>query len=159
LPAHASAAPGYAYEDDDEDDGEGDEFDDRRAGPSGRVRRGRRGRLRPLASFSKPVLAGAALVVVLLLGFVTFLAVGGGDDSNQSPTVTASGRYDPQLRRLFMEECLRSSQGNTAYCTCSLEKLEATYTQAEYIRFNDNVNDAESKRAIREVYQSCRAVE
>lgn len=102
------------------------------------------------------------MIAVMLLGFVTFLVVGGGGGEAQGEGSTppaASGRYNPEVRRLFLEECIRASQGATAYCACTLEKLEAAYSQAEYIQFSDNVDDTKSKRIIREISQSCRAAE
>jgi hypothetical protein len=146
-----------AARDDDDIDDDADPYDDDDA--DGPARRGRFGPLRPLISLPRPVLVGIGLVVVMLLGFTTFIVVGGGGEKGGTPrpSAAAGGRYAPQVRQLFLDECTRASQGDANYCACTLEKLEATYSQAEYIKFSNNVDDAESKRIIREVSQSCRA--
>jgi hypothetical protein len=115
-----------------------------------------------LGSLPKPALAGLVLVVVLLLGFAVFAVFGGlfggdGEEGITAPPPRPAGRYDDQVRQVFLDECNRVSKGATAYCTCTLEKLEAAYSQGEYLEFSDNVGDAKSQRIIREISESCRA--
>ncbi|ABD10022.1 hypothetical protein ThrDRAFT_02143 [Frankia casuarinae] len=107
-----------------------------------------------------PLLIGAAVVLVCLgLGVIGFLALGGGgSDSGTAagPAAAEKGRYSPEVRQAYLSSCLDVSNGNEGYCTCTLEKLEAGYTQEEYQRFSDNVQSESSQRIVREIYAACR---
>jgi hypothetical protein len=124
---------------------------------------GSRGRFGRLGSLPRPVLAGLSLAVLALLVLGAFLVLGGGDDDGgggtaaPAATSTRGARYDDKVRRVFLEECVRVSEGAAAYCTCTLEKLEAGYSQGEYLEFSDNVGDAKSQQIIRKISESCRA--
>jgi hypothetical protein len=107
-----------------------------------------------------PVLIGAIVVLVCVgLGIAGFLALGGGGSDGGSPSgASAAGRgvYDKSVRDAYLSSCLDVSNGNEGYCTCTLDKLEATYTQEEYQRFSANVQSASSQRIVREIYAACR---
>ncbi|WP_462185730.1 MULTISPECIES: hypothetical protein [unclassified Frankia] len=107
-----------------------------------------------------PLLIGAAVVLVCLgLGVIGFLALGGGGSGSGTaagPAAVGKGRYSPEVRRAYLSSCLDVSNGNEGYCTCTLEKLEADYTQEEYQRFSDNVQSESSERIVREIYAACR---
>jgi len=72
--------------------------------------------------------------------------------------VTAPGRghYDPSVRDAYLSSCLDVSNNNDGYCTCTLDKLEATYTQDQYQQFSANVQSDSSQRIVREIYAACR---
>lgn len=84
--------------------------------------------------------------------------------SNRTPragvltNVTAPGRghYDPSVRDAYLSSCLDVSNNNDGYCTCTLDKLEATYTQDQYQQFSANVQSDSSQRIVREIYAACR---
>ncbi len=114
------------------------------------------------------VLIGAAAVLVLLVGIGGYLALGGGGGDAAvgapvGPTAGASTgvvaglpvRYGQSLRTAYLQECMQVSHGLQAYCTCTLEKLEANYSQEQYEAFNRNVNSPETTRIVREISDQC----
>ncbi|WP_131748427.1 hypothetical protein [Frankia sp. Cppng1_Ct_nod] len=136
-----------------------------RGRPVDGIRRAVRGR--SLAALPRSVLVGAAAVAMLLLGLGVFLATGGGGTgaaAGSSPNVTAgaqakSARYEQQVRTAYLDECMQVSGGLRDYCTCTLEKLEADYTQAEYMAFSKDVGSPESTRVVREISDQCVSAE
>jgi hypothetical protein len=166
-PLARASAPGGADYDVDDDRLDGDEVEDD-GGVDGRVDAdgddlyGSRGRFGGLGSLPRPILAGLSLAVLALLVVGAFLVLGGGEEDHggtaaPASTSTRGGRYDEKVRRVFLDECVRVSEGAAAYCTCTLEKLEAGYSQGEYLEFSDNVGDAKSQQIIRKISESCRA--
>lgn len=69
-------------------------------------------------------LVAAAIVTALV-------AAGCGDDGDT--------RYDPEVRRLFLEGC--TQEGDPDFCECSLSELEKRYTQEEFVRHSIDAAD------------------
>ncbi|MBX6390107.1 MAG: hypothetical protein IRZ08_14130 [Frankia sp.] len=148
---------------DDED--EDDEDDGRFAGP-GRAP----GQARGIAGLlsGKPrvlVIAAAAAVVVLLVGGAFLLrSLGGGDGGERGGNAAGGGaatanRYDDNIRKSYLDVCLRDSNGKEAYCNCTLEKLEAGYSQDEFLRMNADVQSDAAQRVIQEIRAACKDLE
>lgn len=99
-----------------------------------------------------------AFALVVALGVAGFLVLGGGDDSGSTASASSAGvgRYDAAVRKDYIDACLGVSDGNERYCTCTLEKLEADYTQEQYLAFNSDVESDNSQRIVREIYAACR---
>ncbi|WP_163547523.1 hypothetical protein [Candidatus Frankia nodulisporulans] len=109
----------------------------------------------------RPIVLIVATVALVCLGLalVGYLALGGGDSgTGQTAGATTSGhaQYDKDVRNAYLGSCLDVSNGNESYCTCTLDKLEATYTQEEYRRFSASVQSESSQRIVREIYAACR---
>ncbi|WP_165818706.1 serine/threonine-protein kinase [Frankia canadensis] len=66
------------------------------------------------------------------------------------------GHYDASVRDAYLSSCLDVSNNNDGYCTCTLDKLEATYTQEQYQQLSANVQSDSSQRIVREIYAACR---
>ncbi|MCM3926123.1 hypothetical protein ND748_31200, partial [Frankia sp. AiPs1] len=107
-----------------------------------------------------PLLIAAIVVLVCVgLGVAGFLAFGGGGSDGGSAVGAAAagkGHYTKTVREAYLSSCLDVSNGNEGYCTCTLDKLEATYTEEEYKRFNASVQSESSRRIVREMYAACR---
>ncbi|MCK9902852.1 hypothetical protein CC117_19220 [Parafrankia colletiae] len=93
----------------------------------------------------------------------TASALAGGQPSPPTATPQAGtgppgARYDEAVRFSYLDTCLRSSGGNQAYCTCTLQALESRYTQADYLRVNAAPDSPEARRIIKEIYAACRAL-
>ncbi|WP_322766194.1 hypothetical protein [Frankia sp. Cr1] len=132
--------------------------------PSGEAD-GNAGRLPPgVTSLPRPALFTGAAVLALLLGLGGWL-VFGRDGTNTaikvpvkvtaSPSVGSPRRYSEPVRAAYLDECVQVSGGLRTYCTCTLEKLEATYPEDRYLAFNNNVNSADSTRVVREIADQC----
>ncbi|MCM3885182.1 hypothetical protein, partial [Frankia sp. R82] len=109
----------------------------------------------------RPVVLIVATVVLVFLGLgaVGYLALSGGDSAggpSTGATAAGHGQYDKDVRNAYLGSCLDVSNGNESYCTCTLDKLEATYTQEEYRRFSASVQSESSQRIVREIYAACR---
>ncbi|WP_322752464.1 hypothetical protein [Frankia sp. Cas3] len=132
--------------------------------PSGEAG-GNAGRLPPgVTSLPRPALLTGAAVLALLLGLGGWL-VFGRDGTNTavtvpvkvtaSPSVGSPRRYSEPVRAAYLDECVQVSGGLRTYCTCTLEKLEATYPEDRYLAFNNNVDSADSTRVVREIADQC----
>ncbi|HEX2086164.1 MAG TPA: hypothetical protein VHF89_10815 [Solirubrobacteraceae bacterium] len=80
-----------------------------------------------------------------LVGLALALAACGGDDdenggggesantnTSENTEQQAGNRYPDQIRENFMNSCEQSSNGQTAVCECSLEKIEEQYSLDEF---------------------------
>ncbi|ABW16107.1 serine/threonine protein kinase [Parafrankia sp. EAN1pec] len=76
--------------------------------------------------------------------------------TTQAPAKDIGLHYDETIRSNYLDACLGVSDGNQPYCTCTLEKLEANYTQEEYLQYNANVDSPESQQVTRTIYNACR---
>ncbi|WP_261561463.1 hypothetical protein [Frankia tisae] len=121
---------------------------------------GRVGGLLRQARERPPLLIAAIVVLVCVgLGVAGFLALGGGGSDGGSAVGAAAagkGHYAKAVREAYLGSCLDVSNGNEGYCTCTLDKLEATYTEEEYKRFSASVQSESSRRIVREMYAACR---
>ncbi|AEH11182.1 MULTISPECIES: hypothetical protein [Protofrankia] len=128
-------------------------------------------RLSSVAALPRRVLIAAAVVVLLLVGVGGYLALGGddGDAVTNAPVNTVEGaspdtvaarpaQYSEALRADYLRECMQVSHGLQAYCTCTLEKLEANYPQDQYEQFNKSVNSPETTRIVQEISDQCVSV-
>ncbi|SBW28534.1 hypothetical protein FDG2_5732 [Candidatus Protofrankia californiensis] len=132
--------------------------------PAGRMARV----LSSVTVLPRRVLIGTAAVLMLLVGVGGYLIFGGGggDVAVGAPVEATAGpstgavtggplRYSEPLRTAYLQECMQVSNGLRAYCTCTLEKLEAGYPQDQYEALNKNVNSPETTRIIREISDQC----
>jgi hypothetical protein len=120
----------------------------------------RRGWFATLAR-SRGALLCLGLVAVMLLGFLTFVLIGGDDSSQQAAPGADSGRYDAEFRQSYLDTCIQASNNAAAadFCSCTLAKFEADYTQDEFVRLSSDSDGTESLQAVREVTESCRATQ
>jgi hypothetical protein len=101
----------------------------------------------------------AAVLAVLLVGVGLAVVLLRGSDRDGAPaetTAAGGGRYSATVRTNYMKDCLAESNGNQSYCNCTLQKLEAGYSQEEYLRFNADVRSDRSQQIIREIFTACR---
>lgn len=79
-------------------------------------------------------------------GTLLLLAVSCGGKKNDD--------YPVQVRQNFLSACQR--QGSTAkLCSCSLEKLEAKYSLAEYTKLEQALVTGQRANELIDVIQSC----
>jgi hypothetical protein len=138
-----------AFDDSAEDDETDDDDEDDRSARSRRRREGSGRRRILIAAVMAVLLVGVGLAVVLLRG-------SDGDGAPAETTAARGGRYNAAVRTNYMRDCLAESNGNQSYCNCTLQKLEAGYSQEEYLRFNADVRSDRSQQIIREIFTACR---
>ncbi len=136
-----------------------------RSGPSTGPADGEaRGFPRGIPPLPRSALIGGAAVLALLLGFGGWLLSGhtGGHTVSRGPAKAAASasagyprQYSAPVRTAYLEECVQVSGGLRAYCACTLEKLEATYPEDQYVAFNNNVNSSDSTKVVREIADQC----
>ncbi|OHV49710.1 hypothetical protein [Pseudofrankia sp. BMG5.36] len=135
---------------DDEDDEDDDEVgQENRGGLAGKLKTGR----------GRTLVFGAAALVVVLVAVILLLKVTGGGDSSpkgDSGTSTTAGRkYDDSVRKTYLDTCVGGNNGMTNYCNCTLDKLEAGYSQDDFLRLNADVQSAAAQRVIKDIRQAC----
>jgi hypothetical protein len=83
------------------------------------------------------------------------LALAGCGDGGDSKTTSTA--YPANVEHNFMTNCERTSSGNTTGCRCILDRLEATFTLAEFTQEDRDVSKgrAPSKR-FTDVVRTCR---
>ncbi|WP_322759523.1 hypothetical protein [Frankia sp. Cr2] len=122
---------------------------------------------RGVTSLPRPALVTGAAVLALLLGLGGWLAFGWDDKNTVAkvpatvtarPSAGSPRRYSEPVRAAYLDECVQVSGGLRTYCTCTLEKLEATYPEDQYLAFNNNVNAPDSTRVVREIADQCASV-
>ncbi len=123
-----------------------------------------RGFPRGISPLPRSALIGGAAVLALLLGFGGWLLFGhaGGHTVSHGPAKVAASvsagyprQYSGPVRTAYLDECVQVSGGLRAYCACTLEKLEATYPEDQYVAFNNNVNSSDSTKVVREIADQC----
>ncbi|WP_007520528.1 hypothetical protein, partial [Pseudofrankia saprophytica] len=143
---------GSAHDEDVLDDDDDDDEDDGRENGGGLVGRLRTGRGRVLVF-------GAAALVVVLVAVILLLKATGDDGGSPAATggssTTAGRQYDASVRKTYLDTCVGGNNGMTNYCNCTLTKLEAGYSQDEFLRLNADVESAAAQRVIKEIRQAC----
>ncbi|MBL7551448.1 hypothetical protein I6A60_26855 [Frankia sp. AgB1.9] len=150
--------PGHD-EDEDEDDDDLDEDDERggRARSAGALV----GKVR--ASRGRMLALGAAVLVVVIVAVVLVLKTTGGSGSSGT-TTTAGGtaaaarQYDASIRKVYLDQCVQQSNGAQAYCNCTLQKLEAGYSQEDFLRINADPTSATGQRVVKEIKDACKSL-
>jgi hypothetical protein len=94
------------------------------------------------------------LVVLVVLGI--FLATSGGSKGHSTAaSSTSPGKYNASLRAAYLDQCVRVSEGKSAYCACTLDTLEASYSEAQFVTFNENATSAESRQIVQNISHKC----
>jgi hypothetical protein len=140
--------------DDDDYDYDEDEDEDGRPGVGGII-----GRL--TGSRRNLIGAGAAAVVLIVVVVLLAVKLSGGSSSaptNRTPTV-AGQKYDSSIETNFINACMGPTKTNTKnWCECALQKLEASYSQQEFLRLNENGHSTEARRVEDTLQKACTGV-
>jgi|GEM_PF-3084129 len=110
------------------------------------------------AGRGRVLVVGAAALVVVLVAVILVLKMTGGDRGSSGgggSSTTAGRQYDSSVRKNYLDTCVGSNSGMSSYCNCTLEKLEASYSQDEFLRLNADVESAAAKRVIKEIRGAC----
>lgn len=146
---------------DDEDDDDLDEDDE--PGGRGSAAGALLGKVR--ASRGRMLAAGAAVLVVVVVAVVLVLKTTGANSSSGGGTTTAGGtaaatgrQYDASIRKVYLDQCVAQSNGAQAYCNCTLQKLEAGYSQEDFLRINADPTSATGQRVVKEIRDACKSL-
>ncbi|WP_045877493.1 hypothetical protein [Pseudofrankia sp. DC12] len=142
----------------DEDD---DELDDDEPGGRGRSASALVGKVR--ASRGRMLAVGAAVIVIVIVAVVLVLKATGGSGSSGANitaggTVAAARQYDASIRKVYLDQCVQQSNGAQAYCNCTLQKLEAGYSQEDFLRINADPTSATGQRVVKEIKDACKSM-
>ncbi|WP_045877321.1 hypothetical protein [Pseudofrankia sp. DC12] len=156
-PGRPGRRGGLGPDDEDDEDDDLDEDDER----GGRTRSARAlvGEVR--ASRGRMLAVGAALLVVVAVVLVLKTTGGKGSSSTGTTaggTVTTGRQYDANIRKVYLDQCVAQSSGKQAYCNCTLRKLEAGYSQEDFLRINTDPTSATGQRVVREIRDACKSL-
>ena len=94
----------------------------------------------------------------------TAFAACGEDEQDTAPGATQqAGRpYPEEVRANFVASCEKTSNGNTAYCECTLDELQKTMSLEEFMRYDvavrrDAQRPADLQAQVEAAIALCRA--
>jgi hypothetical protein len=111
---------------------------------------------RGLSAVPPSLAVGASVILVVLVVLGIFLATSGGSKGHSTAaSSTSPGKYNASLRAAYLDQCVRVSEGKSAYCACTLDTLEASYSEAQFVTFNENATSAESRQIVQNISHKC----